>query len=158
MCENELIKNEMCMVFYCRSSILCEWAVYIYIAWNCNLSWYMSHSLPDHQLQDISEAASLLRRVRMGDQPNSDWASSAWWRRPKRYPCLEPCFPAQTRGLGFIWKQMKQKLVKRQMQQTLLYVFLHFSDWRGQGLLQYMEIRHFLVTFVHLWPSACIKI
>lgn len=61
-----------------------------------------------HQLQDISEAASLFRRVRIGDQPNSDWASSAWWRRPKRQPGFEPCFPAQARTFGFIWKQINR--------------------------------------------------
>lgn len=40
--------------------------------------------LHGHQLQDISEAASLFRRVRIGDQPHSDRASSIWWRRPER--------------------------------------------------------------------------
>lgn len=64
--------------------------------------------LNGHQLQDISEAASLPRRVRMGDQPHSDRASSAWWRRPQRYPYLELCFPAHARGFGFIWKTYKE--------------------------------------------------
>lgn len=56
-----------------------------------------------HQLQDISEAASLFRRVWMGDQPNSDMASSPWWGRGQREPRLEPGLADQVRGLGFIW-------------------------------------------------------
>lgn len=55
-----------------------------------------------YQAQDISEAASLLRRVRMGDQPYSDWASSAKCERPQQADCRCPCLPFQDRGLVFI--------------------------------------------------------
>lgn len=105
-------KNIYMEEFFFPSSI--EWMLAPqYVAWTC------SHSPPGHQLQDISEAASLFRRVRIGDQPNSDWASSAWWKRPVRQPCLEACFRAHVRGLGFIWKQTEQKWVKKPLQHTV---------------------------------------
>lgn len=65
----------------------------------------MTHN---HQAHDISDAASLLRRVRIGDQPNSDCASSPNWLRPK---CTAPrklcCFPLHTRGLEFICSDIR---------------------------------------------------
>lgn len=65
-----------------------------------------SVSFHNHQAHDISEAASLFRLIRTGDQPNSDWASSIRWPRPRwerlRKLC---CFPLKTRGLEFICKK-----------------------------------------------------